>query len=173
MEGSITNMASTVGALAAIVGALVTMMVVIFRTGKRLGEAENKIGNLEVTTKATHDELQDARTEELAKDVQHIQNRELTEIREDIRELKKEMKEQEDDLEKKIDDLKKELDEREDDLEKMIDEVKTIISEKEDDLEKRIDDIQHQFREDIRENRSDIKIVVNDLKQLSNVRATA
>lgn len=167
MGDTIATGVSTIAALIAVVGGFATMMLVIFRTGKRLGEAENKIDNLELKAKAAHDGLQDARTEELARDVQHIQISELVSIREALRDLKLEIKEQEDDLEKKIDDLRNELDRREDDLERRIEELKLLISEKEDDLEKRVDNLQLQFREDIRENRSDIKSLEDDLKRTS------
>ena len=167
MDKSFINTISAFAAVVTALGVFATMMVVIFRTGKRLGEAENKIGNLELITRETHDELQDARIEELTKDVHHVQNRELSEIREDIKELKLDIREKEDDLEKKIEELKKEVGEKEDDLEKRIDELKHLIGEKEDDLEKRIDYMHSQFREDIRESRSDIKDIESDIKELT------
>ena len=149
MDKSLINTISAFAAVVTTLGVFATMMVVIFRTGKRLGEAENKIGNLELITRETHDELQDARIEELTKDVHHVQNRELSEIREDIKELKLDIREKEDDLEKRIDELKH------------------LIGEKEDDLEKRIDYMHSQFREDIRESRSDIKDIESDIKELT------
>ena len=149
MDKSLINTISAFAAVVTTLGVFATMMVVIFRTGKRLGEAENKIGNLELITRETHDELQDARIEELTKDVHHVQKRELSEIREDIKELKLDIREKEDDLEKRIDELKH------------------LIGEKEDDLEKRIDYMHSQFREDIRESRSDIKDIESDIKELT------
>ncbi len=46
MDKSIFSTVSGISVSIATLGALVTIMVVIFRTGKRLGEAENKINNV-------------------------------------------------------------------------------------------------------------------------------
>ncbi len=145
----IAAIATSIAALVALVGGFATLFVVTFRTGQKLGEAVNRIDHLETTAEQTRDEIQDVKTEELSKDVEHLRTNIIPELRTTLR------------------DLRKEVAEKEDDIEKLIDEVKRDMKEQEDDLEKRIEDLQVQVSEDLKEVNSDIKVIERDLKDLN------